>query len=106
MKLLHREKIKQIGQMPFSYYSSFDNEAYKGKIKSAGSVAITYYSAIEDKGFAGKIKSIGGNNFVYYSSQEAQVGLRGMLQNRPPGSDHQWRYFLGKIQLSILKHSQ
>jgi len=73
-------KIKQIGQMPFSYYSSFDNEAYKGKIKSAGSVAITYYSAIEDKGFAGKIKSIGGNNFVYYSSQEAQVGLRGMLR--------------------------
>ena len=62
------------------YYSSTDNEAFRGKVKYIGRTAITYYGTYDNEAFRGKIKSIGTSNFEYYSNFDDEA-VRGKLKN-------------------------
>jgi len=62
------------------YYSSTDNEAYRGKIKYIGRTLITYYSSYENEEFRGKVKNIGPNLFDYYPSYDDKA-FKGNIKN-------------------------
>ena len=62
------------------YYSSSDNEAYRGKVKYIGRTLITYYSSYENEEFRGRVKTIGPNFLDYYASYENNA-FKGNLKN-------------------------
>lgn len=65
---IYPKLLKYMGRE--EYYSSTDNEAYKGKVKYIGRTLITYYSAAENDAFKGKVKTIGSYFLDYYPSYE------------------------------------
>ena len=52
------------------YYSSYDNESFRGKVKYIGKTLITYYASYDIESLRGKVKSLGQSNITYYSAYE------------------------------------
>ncbi|KAA9037189.1 hypothetical protein FW778_17325 [Ginsengibacter hankyongi] len=62
------------------YYSSTDNEAYRGKVKYIGRTSLTYYTADDKESLKGKLKTIGTMFLDYYTDYD-DVAFRGFLRN-------------------------
>ena len=67
------------------YYSSTENEAYRGKVKYIGRTAFTYYTSDESEALKGKVKTMGTNFFDYYTPYD-DPAFKGNLKNAGPVS--------------------
>jgi hypothetical protein len=62
------------------YYSSNEDQAFRGKVRYIGLTLITYYGSNEEASSVGKIKSIGNINFDYYGNYE-DAAIKGLIKN-------------------------
>jgi hypothetical protein len=83
----YRGKVKYIGSTPITYYASYEADSLKGKVKSIGNFQIDYYRPYDDQIVKGKIKSFGATGVSYYTSFDNEA-MRGKLK------------MLGSVQLT------
>lgn len=74
-----RGKIKYLGPLLITYFSSYDFELLRGKIKSIGKLSLDYYQGFENEAYRGFIKQIGTTQLSWYGSTE-NAGLKGKLR--------------------------
>ncbi len=98
----YRGKAKYIGRTAFTYYTADENEMFKGKIKAIGSIPLAYYAVYDDESFRGKIKNAGIISLTWFGSLENDA-YKGKLKTVGPAALNYYtafddKAFKGKIK--------